>query len=180
MNAVLSYVNASDLRVAFRVRDWAPPRWIRAWMIAATRLGDGWLWALVGLGLVVAGPSQRRVLLAAAAGAAASNLAIVLLKRRFRRPRPCELGAPPAFGVRRPELFAFDEFSFPSGHTLNAFNLTTLLGLQFPVLVPALLLAAASIGASRVVMGLHFLSDVVAGAVIGVAIGSSAYWLLLA
>ena len=57
--------------------------------------------------------------------------------------------------------------------------MATLLGLQFPFLAPSLILAAGSIATSRVVMGLHFLSDVVAGALIGMVIGSGVYWVLL-
>ena len=179
MHTMLTYVTDSDLRVALRLRSWLPPGWFRLWMIAATRLGDGWLWASAGLGLLLAGEPHRRVLLAAALAAALANATIVLVKPRLRRPRPCELRPQTTFGVAPPDMFAFDEFSFPSGHSLNAFTVATLLGLQFPFLAPSLILAAGSIATSRVVMGLHFLSDVVAGALIGMVIGSGVYWVLL-
>ena len=179
MNTVLAYVTDSDLRVARRLRAWLPPSWLRMWMIVATRLGDGWLWAITGLGLLAAGEPPRRALLAAALAAALANATIVLVKPRLRRSRPCELAPQGAFGVAPPDLFAFDEFSFPSGHALNAFTVATLLSLQFPLLAPSLVITAGSIAASRVVMGLHFLSDVLAGALIGMAIGSGVYWALL-
>jgi undecaprenyl-diphosphatase len=179
MHAVLTYVTDSDLRLARRLRAWLPPDWVRMWMIVATRLGDGWLWAVTGLGLLAAGAPYRRVLLGAALAAALANGTIVLVKPRLRRARPCERQPQAAFGVVPPDMFAFDEFSFPSGHALNAFTVATLLSLQFPLLAPSLLVTAGSIAASRVVMGLHFLSDVLAGALIGMAIGSGVYWALL-
>jgi undecaprenyl-diphosphatase len=169
MNVVLSLVNASDMRVALSLRAWAPPPWFRLWMRGATRLGDGWFYAVAALGLLLAGRRALPVLAAAALSAAFANSLIVVLKRRFRRSRPCEAGHP-AYGVRPPEYFAFDEFSFPSGHALNAFAVSTVLALQFPLAAPLFALVAASIAASRVVMGLHYLSDVVVGAGIGSAI----------
>ena len=42
--SVLAYVLASDDRLSDRVLAWRPPRWVRVWMLTATRLGDGWLW----------------------------------------------------------------------------------------------------------------------------------------
>jgi undecaprenyl-diphosphatase len=179
VNTVLAYVNDSDLRVAFRLNGWAPPAWFRTWMMLAKRLGDGWLWAAGGLLFLAGGPSRPRNLLAAALAAALANAAIVLLKRRFRRARPSESGPHPAFGVGRPECFAFDEFSFPSGHTLNAFTVATLVALQFPLLAPVVVVAASSVGVSRIVMGLHYLSDVLVGAILGTTIGSGAYFALL-
>jgi membrane-associated phospholipid phosphatase len=74
-------------------------------------------------------------------------------------------------------LFGFDFFrirylyettSFPSGHTVTAFALATAVSFLYPRLrVPAFFIAAA-IGLSRVVLTAHYLSDVIAGAVVGV------------
>ncbi len=60
-----------------------------------------------------------------------------------------------------------DQFSFPSGHTITAFASALSLGAFYPVLLPALIFCAISIAASRVLLGMHFLSDVLAGACIG-------------
>ena len=163
-------VDASDRRLSDRVRAWAPPRWFCLWMVAATRFGDGPGWAAVGVGLVAAGPHGRA---AAAAGTGAAFLASVVfmaLKRRFRRRRPCDVASHPLFAVRPP-----DAFSFPSGHTMNAFAIGTVLALSFPPLAPALAFLAASVGLSRVVLGLHYPSDVGVGAMLGTLIGAGAY-----
>jgi hypothetical protein len=58
--SVLTYVLASDDRLSGRVLDWRPPRWVRVWMVAATRLGDGWLWLLTALLLAAAGSQGLR------------------------------------------------------------------------------------------------------------------------
>ena len=183
MNAVLAYVNASDLRLTGRVRGWMPPRWIRLWMLWATRLGDGWLWLAAGLALLAGGGRFHRVLAAAAIAAGGANIAIVVLKRRFRRRRPCEDAAPhPAFAWRLSSYVRYlpsDRFSFPSGHSMNAFAQATVMGLAFPWAAPALGAVAASVAASRVMLGLHFLSDVVAGSLLGVLIGLASYALVL-
>ena len=55
----------------------------------------------------------------------------------------------------------------------------TIRSLSLPFLWAPLLVVAASIGASRVIMGLHYVSDVVAGAALGVLIGTGSYFLFL-
>jgi undecaprenyl-diphosphatase len=139
-------------------------------MVAATRFGDGPGWAAVGVGLVAAGSHGRAAAAAATVAALAASGVFMALKRRFRRPRPCDVAPHPLFDVRPP-----DAFSFPSGHTMNACAIATVLALSFPPLLPALAFLAASIGASRVVLGLHYPSDVGAGAMLGVLIGAGAF-----
>lgn len=173
MNALLSSVDASDRRVSDRVRSWAPPRWFCIFMVGASRFGDGLGWAAVGVGLVAAGREGRAAAAAATVAAFLASVVFAALKRRFRRRRPCDLAPHPLFVVRPP-----DAFSFPSGHTMNAFAIATVLALSFPALAPALGLLAASIGVSRVVLGLHFPSDVWAGAALGTLIGAAAFGVL--
>jgi len=64
-----------------------------------------------------------------------------------------------------------DQFSFPSGHTITAFAMASSLGVYYPALLPGLLFCAASIALSRILLGMHFLSDVIAGALLGAALG---------
>ena len=60
-----------------------------------------------------------------------------------------------------------DQFSFPSGHTITAFAVAVSLSMFYPSLTVGLLFCAVSVAASRILLGMHFLSDVLAGAVIG-------------
>lgn len=175
MNAVLAYVSASDTRVSGRLREWRPPRWVRVWMLSASRLGDGWLWSVLALLLGLRGGGAYKVLATGALAAGIASTLLVSLKRRVRRPRPCDSARFPHFDVAPP-----DRWSFPSGHSMNAFAVCTVLAPAFPALAAALLVAATSIAASRVVLGLHFLSDVVVGSLLGAMIGAALYGMLLA
>jgi len=62
---------------------------------------------------------------------------------------------------------ALDRYSFPSGHTLHAVSFTILATSGFPELAWSLVPFATLVAASRVVLGLHYPSDVAAGAIIG-------------
>jgi len=178
---MLSHVNASDFRLSGRLLEWAPPRWFRVWMLVATRLGNGWLWLLAGAVLAARGDSDsHRVLVAAAVTAGLANIVLVLLKGRVRRLRPCDLAKPRHFDVAPLLCFPSDRYSFPSGHSLNAFALAVVVALAFPPIAVPVFLVAASVAASRVVLGLHFPSDVLAGSALGALIGGSVFLLLLA
>jgi undecaprenyl-diphosphatase len=179
MNALLTFVTESDFRVNHRLVGWRPPRWFRLWMLTASRLGDGWLWLITGLLLGAGGGHGLDVLGAAALAAAVANALLIPLKRRFRRPRPCEREPNPYFATPYRPQFQGDAFSFPSGHSLNAFAVSTVVALAFPTLAPVAFLVAASVAASRVFLGLHFLTDVVVGAALGAAIGGWAFEVLI-
>jgi undecaprenyl-diphosphatase len=171
---MLQYLAASDRRLCCRLAGWTPPPVLLRWMVWSTRLGDGWLWAAVGVVLLCGGPAQWPRLFAASVSAALANVLVVVLKGRVRRARPADRPANCFFsGLGR--HWSFDEFSFPSGHALNAFALATTLGLAVPILWPLLLFVAVSIAASRVVLGVHFLTDALAGSAIGLLAGATAF-----
>src|SRR5690349_16954108 len=48
-----SFIETRDHNLMRRVHRWAPPRWIRLWMVCATRGGDGWLWYAMGLIILI-------------------------------------------------------------------------------------------------------------------------------
>jgi undecaprenyl-diphosphatase len=148
-------------------------------MLGATRLGDGWLWLAIALVLALSGERGLKVLAGAAVSAGLANLVLVVTKGRVRRHRPCERVRSAQFDVDPLAWFAADRFSFPSGHALNAFAMGSVIALSFPLLAAPLLLVALSVAASRVVLGLHWLSDVLAGALAGLIIGSSVWLALL-
>ncbi len=64
------YIDRRDHRLMQRMNRWRAPRWIRIWMIAATRMGDGWIWYGLGMMLLVYGGAQRFSAVGAAGSAA--------------------------------------------------------------------------------------------------------------
>ena len=154
-----------------RVHRWPAPRWIRMWMLASTRAGDGWLWAVLGVALLLLGGEKGLPAVSAATSAGILSIVLfLLLKRVFNRRRPCELEAHCWATLAPP-----DEYSFPSGHTMVAFAVTAPLSLFYSELLWTLLFCALSIAVSRIVLGMHFLTDVIAGAALGSGLGLWAY-----
>jgi len=68
-----------------------------------------------------------------------------------------------------------DAFSFPSGHTLHAVAFTMVAASYYPALAPLLCSFVCLTAASRVVLGLHYPSDVLAGAAIGAAVALASF-----
>lgn len=165
---MFTYIAHRDHKLMRRVNRWPAPRWIRVWMICATRGGDGWLWYGMGLMVLLFGGDERFLAVGSAALAAGLGIAIFLkLKKATGRKRPCAL-EPHCWATLLPP----DQFSFPSGHTITAFAVSVSLSMFYPSLAIGLLFCAVSVAASRILLGMHFLSDVVAGAAIG---GTLAY-----
>ncbi len=160
-------IERRDYRVMRRVNRWRAPRWFRIWMITATRMGDGWIWYGLGLVLLLFGGPQRFLAFGAAGSAAIFGIFVFkVLKKLSQRPRPCQL-EPHCWSKILPP----DQFSFPSGHTMTAFSIALVISYFYPPLKGVLFFLALSIAVSRVVLGMHFLSDVLAGVVLGVALG---------
>ncbi|WP_158753394.1 phosphatase PAP2 family protein [Dyella sp. S184] len=165
---------ALDRRVCQAANRWGTRRAVGLFFGAISRLGDGIFWyALMAVLALVGG--QRG--LAAAAQMAATGLVALLLyrllKRWTHRPRPYRVC--PGVIAHVPPL---DEFSFPSGHTLQAVSFTIVALAWYPHLAPLLLGFTALVAASRVILGLHYPSDVFAAILIGSGLGATSLWLL--
>jgi undecaprenyl-diphosphatase len=168
---VRSLITKGDHSVMRRANNWEAPRWVRLYSISATRVGDGWLWYAMGLAiLVLGGKSRFEALGAAGLASVLSILLFVGLKRLTGRRRPCQI-EPHCWATLLPP----DQFSFPSGHTMTAFAVAIPLSLFYPSLAIGLLFCALSIAMSRILLGMHFLSDVMAGALIGTGLGYLGY-----
>ena len=170
---MLSYISSRDQSLMRRLNCWLPPRWIRIWMIVASRVGDGWLWWSIGLILLVfGGPNRFRAVGAAALAEAVSATLFLSIKKLAGRKRPCDIGQNCWATLLPP-----DQFSFPSGHSMTAFSVAVPLSLFYPSLEAGLLFCAVSIALSRIVLGLHFLSDIIVGSALGAVIGYTTYCL---
>ncbi len=113
------------------------------------------------------------VLIALIAAIEAASFADRALKSAIGRARPF-VGDPRV----HPSIGLPHDPSMPSGHAMNAFAGAVLLAMAVPRARGPLLGLAALIALSRVYLGVHFPSDVIAGAILGAAVGAAAAWLL--
>jgi decaprenylphosphoryl-5-phosphoribose phosphatase len=134
---------------------------------AAKALGkagnNGAVWVVLGLALALIDPDRRESwLICAALGPLAIGLNYAI-KLAVRRPRPVLEGLPPLGG-------APSSLSFPSAHALSSFAVATAMVRVDPATAGALLVATA-LALGRPYLGMHYPSDVLAGALLGVALG---------
>jgi len=159
-------VSAPELRLCLGMnRLGTRPRLLRFFAVIS-RLGDGVVWYGLMLALAVVG--GRAGLQASLHLALVGLVALVLyrrLKRYTRRPRPFV-----RHGSITAHVAPLDEFSFPSGHTLHAVSFTLVAVHHYPALGLLLWPFAVLVGLSRVALGLHYPSDVLAATVIAVAL----------
>jgi len=158
LSRAVGAVRRSDARALELLYAHPLPSWSTRCLRVVSHLGDGWLWAASAVVLAAGGPHEQRTLAAGATAAAITNLCLVATKRRVRRERPPS---------RVARIAPPDPFSFPSGHTANAFALCTVLATGFPAGASLLGLLAVGIGISRVLLGVHYPSDVLAGGGLG-------------
>ncbi|MCK9488229.1 MAG: phosphatase PAP2 family protein [Xanthomonadales bacterium] len=163
-----------DLRLTLAMNRLARRRPILSVLRLASRLGDGMVWYGLILAMALFGGDQGPQ--------AALHLGLValfvaglyrLLKDSIRRPRPFRSHHQVIARIR-----PLDEFSFPSGHTLHAVSLTLVALHYAPALAWLLLPLSSLIAISRIALGMHYPSDVLAAAAIGAAIASISLALL--
>src|SRR5260370_7583434 len=85
---VWGYIQNRDYRVMRRVNRWKAPRWIRYWMIAATRIGDGWLWYRLAVILLIAGGPNRFAAVSVAPSSALPRVFAFTGLNKTRHPPP--------------------------------------------------------------------------------------------
>ena len=136
-----------------------------------SRTGDGYLQLVLPLTLCLFLEKSRAAdfFVVACAAFAIERTLYKILKNSLKRRRP-----PQFFPSFQSVVEASDEFSFPSGHTCAAFLLMVLCSAVFPILTIPLTLWAIAVGCSRVILGVHFPADILAGMALGYGIGQLA------
>jgi undecaprenyl-diphosphatase len=131
-----------------------------------SRLGNGIFWYCLMVWLVIKyrGEAIVPVIHMAATGLVCTVL-YKWLKHKTHRPRPFNKNPAINCGIA-----PLDQFSFPSGHTLHAVAFSTIAVAYYPALSFLLLPFTVLVASSRLVLGLHYPSDVLAGVAIGAAI----------
>ena len=156
------------------IRATAELRWEPATVVLAF-VSAWWVKGPLLIGLGWGSDLRRRRIVPLVAGAATASFflasgLIYVLKALVDRSRP-------------PEAIGFDALvgvpaspSFPSGHAMTAFAVAGAVALLAPRLRWPVLALAAVIAFSRVYLGVHFWIDVLAGAVLGLAVGLCVAW----
>ncbi|MFN2334739.1 MAG: phosphatase PAP2 family protein [Wenzhouxiangellaceae bacterium] len=149
-------------------------RAVTGFFAVVSRLGDGVVWYCLMTILALNQGETGRI--AATQMAICGLLGVALykfLKTRLVRERPFIVSTDIRVGIA-----PLDRYSFPSGHTLHAVMFTTIAVAWFPLLSALLIPFACLIAVSRIVLGLHYPTDVAVGALIGWGLAEAAlrFW----
>ena len=156
------------------VNRWGTRQAVRAYFRAVSRLGDGLFWySLMALFTFWEGSRGLHAAAHMAIVGACAALLYRRLKRWTRRPRPFTVDS-----RIRAWIAPLDEYSFPSGHTLHAVSFSAVAIAWYPGLAVVLLPFTLSVALSRVVLGVHYPSDVLAAGAIGMALTALSFLLL--
>lgn len=163
MRLYLNRMHRLDSNVCVAVSHTSQYRLVRDCFRAVSRLGDGVFWYSLMVGMLVVNGTQgiTPVLHMMITGLFGTML-YKWLKGKTLRPRPYEVHQD-VWLTGKP----LDKFSFPSGHTLHAVIFSLVAISYYPQLSVIVLPFTLMVGLSRVVLGLHYPSDVLAGAGLG-------------
>lgn len=162
---ILHGLHNADIRLFFWVQQYQ--QLLLRYARAASRSADGFLYAILPILYWLASPEAGGEFCVQVATAFAIERPLYfVLKKSCKRRRP-----PAAIPGFTSIITASDEFSFPSGHTCGAFLFVTLLCALWGLWLAPLYLWAAFVGLSRVILGVHFPTDIFMGAILGIGIG---------
>jgi undecaprenyl-diphosphatase len=133
-----------------------------------SRLGDGVFWYSIMLILSFIYPDDGWLVSLQMIMTGLLSLSLYkLLKTRTERERPCSVSNQILQGMP-----ALDRFSFPSGHTMHAVGFSYILLSHYPGWAPLILSFTILVALSRLILGLHYPSDVLVGGAIGSSIAT--------
>ncbi|CAN4273537.1 PgpB Membrane-associated phospholipid phosphatase [Methylophilaceae bacterium] len=174
MRSYLNSMHRLDSNLCIAVNQTSQVRLIRDLFRLVSRLGDGLFWySLMLLILLFEGGDGLLPVLHMALAGLSGTLLYKWLKGKTLRPRPFEVHQD-IFMTGKP----LDKFSFPSGHTLHAVVFGLVAINYYPALSFIIMPFVSMVALSRVVLGLHYPSDVLAGAFIGSLIAALSFLLV--
>ena len=174
MRSYLNSMHRLDSNLCIAVNQTSQIRLIRDLFRLVSRLGDGLFWySLMLLILLFEGSEGLLPVLHMALAGLSGTLLYKWLKGKTLRPRPFEVHQD-IFLTGKP----LDKFSFPSGHTLHAVVFGLVAINYYPALSFIIMPFVSMVALSRVVLGLHYPSDVIAGALIGSLIAALSFLLV--
>jgi len=166
LEASLAQLRLWDQGLCVRINHAMRIRFVHRGLGLVSRLGDGIFWYALMLALLaLEGARAAKPVLHMIATGLVCTAIYKWLKSRTSRPRPYAVDRAVRAGAD-----ALDPFSFPSGHTLHAVAFSMVAAAYYPPLAWLLAPFTLLVAASRVVLGLHYPSDVLAGAALGALI----------
>jgi undecaprenyl-diphosphatase len=166
--AMSAWIRLSDaeLSLCTTINGLCRIRGVGAFFAAVSRLGDGVFWyTCMALLPMLYGRHGVATSLRMLAVAAAGVTLYRIIKTCTARPRPCSASDAISLGAA-----PLDRYSFPSGHTLHAVAFTMVACSHHPLLLVVLAPFAVLVAMSRIILGLHYPTDVASGAVIGMLV----------
>ena len=170
----LSQISQWDAALCVRINRVSRKLWIGRLFGMISRLGNGLFWYALMLALLLWDfqGALRPVLHMIITGLTCTVL-YKWIKGKTLRPRPFEFNREIILSVA-----PLDQFSFPSGHTLHAIAFTLVALAYYPALGWLLIPFTGLVAMSRLVLGLHYPSDVLAGAALGALIAIASFVIL--
>jgi undecaprenyl-diphosphatase len=171
LDATLARLQHWDERVCVRINRGARQRPVVLSMQAISWLGNGIFWYALMLALLVADLSGAAMpVLHMAFAGAVCTCCYKMVKRSTVRARPYETNP-----LVLASAAVLDRFSFPSGHTLHAVAFSVIACVYYPGLWVVLAPFTVVTAVSRVALGLHYPSDVIAGGALGAVIVAASF-----
>lgn len=156
--------NSIDRKLLHWFNETIRNKYLDKFMYYVTNLGGAWFTTGSMLALFIFGKNKLRLIgLEGIASLSLSQVFVQILKRALERERPYN---------RFDSINAFNiilkDYSFPSGHTTASFSIAITLALNFPHMAILAILIAIIVGISRMYLGVHYPTDVLAGTALGV------------
>lgn len=156
-------LNQFELSLCYRINQLGSNDNVRNFFRVISRLGDGLFWyTLIVCLAFISFDSHLSELLFVVFSGLSCTFFYWYLKNRLVRQRPF---------MRNHNIVAYtkplDEYSLPSGHTMNAVNFAIVLNFFFPATIVITLPFTILIALSRVILGVHYPTDVMVGALLG-------------
>ncbi|MEJ2602017.1 MAG: phosphatase PAP2 family protein [Gammaproteobacteria bacterium] len=169
MQTIWAQFAQAEIGFTLRVNRLSHRAGVLALFRVVSRLGDGMAWyGGLAVMLLAGGPRAAGPVLQTGVTALVGVALYRLLKERLVRDRPFI-----TFGDIRCGTAPLDRYSFPSGHTLHAALFCTFFVVYLPALAVLMLPFGLLVAASRVVLGLHYPTDVLAGGALGLALAAT-------